>query len=125
MAQRRAQIVGDGIAVRFQFLVGVLQLRRTFGNALLERFVKPKDFRFRPLALRGVADVALDQPLLVHEIGVADELDLDTPPVLRLQWQAFVAKTIFLLQLGEGDFGSSYAFEWADFPQFSPQELFL
>jgi len=26
----------------------------------------------------------MDEPLLVHEIGVADELDLDPPPVLRL-----------------------------------------
>src|ERR1035437_10516402 len=77
MAQRRAQIVGDGITERLQLLVGGLQLRRAFGDPLLEGFVEPADFSFRPFALRDVADVALDEPLLAHEIGVADELDLD------------------------------------------------
>ena len=36
MAQRRAQIMRDGITERFQFLVGGLQLRRAFGDALLQ-----------------------------------------------------------------------------------------
>ena len=36
MAQRRAQIVGDGITERLQFLVGGLELRRAFGDALFQ-----------------------------------------------------------------------------------------
>jgi hypothetical protein len=35
MAQRRAQIVGDDIAERFQFLIGGLQVRGVFDDALL------------------------------------------------------------------------------------------
>ena len=52
MAQRRAQIVGDGITERFQFLVGGLQLRRAFGDALFQLGVER---RFRSsAALRSV-----------------------------------------------------------------------
>src|ERR1017187_1457030 len=125
MAQRRAQIVGDGITERLQLLVGGLQLRRAFGDPLLEGFVEPADFSFRPFALRDVADVALDEPLLVHEIGVADELDLDLLPVFRLQWQTFVANPVCVVQFGERDFGSPRALEGTDFPQFLSQKFFL
>ena len=39
---------------------------------------------FELQALGNFTDVALDESLLVHLIGIADKLHLDPPPVLRL-----------------------------------------
>src|ERR1035437_10350500 len=60
MAQRRAQIVRDGITERLQLLVGGLQLRRAFDDALLQFRIEPADFILRVFALGDVADIALD-----------------------------------------------------------------
>src|SRR5450756_2565052 len=51
MAQRRAQVVGDGITERLQFMVGGLQLRGAFGDALLQYRIEPVDLMFRQFAL--------------------------------------------------------------------------
>ena len=83
------------------------------------------ELSFQLLAFRDAAQVALNKPLLVHQIGAADELDLDPPPVFRLQGQPLVANPVGLLQLGKSDFGSILSFEWADFPQFPAQKFFL
>ena len=54
MAQRRAQIVGDGVAERLQFLVGGLQLRRAFDDALLQFDIQLVDFLLHRFALSDV-----------------------------------------------------------------------
>ena len=58
MTQGRMQIVGDRITERLKLLVGSLQLRRTFDNALLQFRIETAYFILRLLALRNVADVA-------------------------------------------------------------------
>jgi hypothetical protein len=60
LSQRRAQIVGDRITERFQFLADGFQLRRAFEDALLKGFVETGYFILRVFALLDVADVALN-----------------------------------------------------------------
>ena len=70
MAQRRAQIVGDGITERFQFLVGGLQLRRAFDNALLQLVVQLADFLLGRLAF---GDVGADGHVLARFALIIEE----------------------------------------------------
>ena len=98
MAQRRAQIVGDGITERLQFLVGGLQLRRALGDALLQFRVETADFLFRLFALRDVADVALNHFSVAGLIHVADKLHGNMAAVPCFQRQVFIADIPVLLQ---------------------------
>ena len=70
MAQRRAQIVGDGITERLQLLVGGLQLRRAFDDALLQFGVQLANFLFGRLAL---GDVRADGHILAWFALIVEE----------------------------------------------------
>ena len=76
-------------------------------------------------ALCRVSNIALNQPLLVHDKCVADKLHLDPTTILRLQRDAFVAKTVIVLQFGKRNFRGRFPFERTDLPQFPSQEFFL
>src|SRR5918992_2927528 len=54
------------------------------------------------LSIADVPDVALHDPLAVHLIDVADELDLDSELVLGLQRQMMIADVPFPLEFLEG-----------------------
>ena len=54
VAERRAQVVRDGIGERLQLLVGGLQLRRAVSNALFQLFVQAPEFFLDPLTFRDV-----------------------------------------------------------------------
>src|ERR1017187_4708483 len=104
MAQRRAQVVGDRVAERFQFLVGPRQFRCAFDDALLQFRVEPVYFFFRVFALRDVADVALNDFFVTGLIYVADKLQGNVATISRFQWQVFIVDIAILLQSIEHDF---------------------
>ena len=116
VAQRRAQIVGDGITERLQILVGLLQLRRAIDDALLQLRVEDTYLIFRPFALRDVANVALDHVARTGLIHVADKLHGNLAAVLRFQRQVFVADIPVLLQLLELGLVGHDVLERAKFP---------
>ena len=116
MAQRRAQIVGDGITERLQFLVGGLQFRRAFGNPLLQLRVEIADLFLHPFALRDVADVALDHVAVAGLIHVADKLHGNLAAVFRFQRQVFVEDIALLVQLLEPGLIGHDVLERAQFP---------
>ena len=97
-AQRGAQIVGDGIAEGFQFLVGGLQLGRAFGDALFQVGVEPADFVIRALALGDVADVALNDFEVAGLIDMADKLHGQVAAIPGFQRQVFIADKPILAQ---------------------------
>ena len=91
VAQRGAQIVGNGITERFQFLVGGLQLHRAFDDALLQFRIEPADFIFRAFVFRDVTNVALDHVAVTGLIHVADKLDGNVTTIPCFQGQVFIA----------------------------------
>ena len=76
MPQRRPQVVRDGVAESFELLIGSLQLRRAFDDALLQLGVQVQNLRLCLHPLADVANVALDDLAAFHLVDVADELDL-------------------------------------------------
>ncbi len=103
MAQRRPQIVGDGVTECAKFLVGGLQLRRAVGHALLQFRIEPAYFIFRVFALGDVVDVALDHPVGARLINVADELNVDKAAVARFHRQVVIVGKPILLQSFQHD----------------------
>src|SRR5258705_12166467 len=85
MAQRRAQIVGDGITER-------LQLGRSFGNTLLQFRVESAYFIFRVFALSDVADVALNHFFVTCLIRIADKLHGNAAVIPLFQWPELILR---------------------------------
>jgi len=80
-AQRRAQVVGDGIAERFQLLVGLFELGRALDDPLLEFGVESPDIL---LGLFAVGDVRADGDVLARlAVLVQKRNDCCVHPVTR------------------------------------------
>ena len=80
-----------------QDLVRSLQLRRAFDDTLLQCRVESAYFLLGALALRDVADVALNDFFVAGLIHVADKLHGNMAVICRFQWQVFIADIPVLL----------------------------
>ena len=80
-------------------------------------------FLLGPLALRDVANVALNDFAAVDLIDVADKLHVDGPAVAGFQRQVVVTDIGFTLQLPELRLGRFGVFERANLPEFVSQQL--
>ena len=100
--------VGKGV----QFLIALLQL----GHGLTQG-------GFGLFARCDVAEVALDNELLIDPVDVADELDVQTPTVTGFKRQILVPEIAVALLLAESGPNRRAVFERADLPQPLAQKL--
>ncbi len=75
------------------------------------------------LAVRDVANVALNDSLARDQVDVAHEFDVPLLTPLRFQREILVADVLVVLQLPEGDLALGDIFELADFPERLAQHL--
>ena len=85
--------------------------------------VPMRQIRLELLALRDVADVALDDGVLPLGVDVADELHVDLRAGLGLERQVFVADVALLLQLLHRGLAGLRVLEQADLPQLLAQQF--
>src|SRR5688500_23680 len=60
VAERRPQVMGDGVREGFQLPIGFGKLRGTIPDTLLQLFVEPADLLFTALAIGYIAIVGDD-----------------------------------------------------------------
>ncbi len=71
-----------------------------------------------------MSHVALDHPLIVHQIDIADELDFDLPPICGLQRQVLIADILLRLQFREFRLVGGDVFEETQLPDVMLQKRF-
>jgi len=64
-----------------------------------------------------IPDVARDNLLIAYEVGIADKLDIYTPPISGFQRQIFIPYVAVRLELSECLLGNRFVLDKAEFPE--------
>jgi len=80
---------------------------------------------FRTFSCRDIPDIALDDLVFIHQVGIADELDIHTLSAFCLKREIFVPDIPFCLQFGKCSLGHGFVPDESQFPKVFPDKILL
>ncbi len=103
-------------------------MRMPVGGVLEQRevaLIAGAETLFDALALGDIADVALNDLLVIGQVHVADKFDVDRSAVAGLERQVVVLDVFLALQFLERDLALLDVLKRSELPEFFPRMSFL